>query len=622
MRKLTLVLALLTSFGALGVGASPGLALEMPSNVGLVDTTTGIWHLRAESGFSTSFYFGNPGDAPFAGDWNCSGIDTPGLYRVTDGFVYLRNSNTQGIADIEFFFGNPGDVPLAGDFNGDGCDTVSLYRPSTQEFFIINELGSKNTGLGAADFSFVFGDTGDTPITADFDGDGSDEVALHRPRTGQIYYRDTLTTGNADNSFVIGNPGDHIIGGDWDGDSIDTPGIFRSSSATFFLRNKNTAGAADLEFSFGIPSSHPISGHWGLAESSSDLTWSTNEIAAGVSAADMTIGIDGNPIIISGIRTLATFPYSDLTITHCADPECSASTTTQTGTLTTDDLSVVIGIDGLPLFTYFEPNQTRLYLARCSTIDCGTFDQTLISERTPKLHDLALRADGSPVIAYFDVNRNVHHVVSCTDRACAAFVDEWMEGGSGFNEHVVAVGEANDVFVGFYKPASNTSLAPALTHCPDSCFDRPSTLFPEVPGIFEGGAIDLAIGDDGIPTMIVNQGFSKEDSPLALNAYVIACQDVQCAEHTQSKITEDGNGSSVEIELMSNGDPIIMFGGANGLTLIACLNSECTLWDQITVSGTRTTTIPKAFHTSVFGNPVALHLDQQVLAVSTAHLGG
>ena len=46
------------------------------------------------------FYFGNPGDYPFMGDWDCDDVDTPGLYRQSDGYVYLRNSNTQGIADV------------------------------------------------------------------------------------------------------------------------------------------------------------------------------------------------------------------------------------------------------------------------------------------------------------------------------------------------------------------------------------------------------------------------------------------------------------------------------------------------------------------------------------------
>ena len=88
-------------------------------SVGLLDPATGIWYLRDDSGQVTGFFYGNPGDVPFVGDWNCDGIDTPGLYRQTDGFVYLRNSNTQGPADIRFFFGNPGDFPLAGDFDND-----------------------------------------------------------------------------------------------------------------------------------------------------------------------------------------------------------------------------------------------------------------------------------------------------------------------------------------------------------------------------------------------------------------------------------------------------------------------------------------------------------------------
>ena len=62
------------------------------------------WETISAPRVTSSFYFGNPGDVAFAGDWNCDGVDTPGLYRQSDGFVYLRNSNTQGVADIQFFF--------------------------------------------------------------------------------------------------------------------------------------------------------------------------------------------------------------------------------------------------------------------------------------------------------------------------------------------------------------------------------------------------------------------------------------------------------------------------------------------------------------------------------------
>ncbi|HHC07443.1 MAG TPA: hypothetical protein ENK55_01820, partial [Actinobacteria bacterium] len=81
------------------LAAGPGLAAEpQADSVGLVDPETGIWYLRDETGRTTAFYFGNPGDYPFMGDWDCDGVDTPGLYRRSDGYVYLRNSNTQGVA--------------------------------------------------------------------------------------------------------------------------------------------------------------------------------------------------------------------------------------------------------------------------------------------------------------------------------------------------------------------------------------------------------------------------------------------------------------------------------------------------------------------------------------------
>ena len=142
--------------------------------VGLVDPAMGEWHLYDDAGKElTSFFFGNPGDFPIVGDWDCDGEESPGMYRQSDGFVYLRNSNSQGVADIKFFFGDPGDVPLAGDFNGDGCDTVSIYRPAQSKVFIINELGENNGGLGEAEFSYFFGNPGDKPFVGDFNGNGA-----------------------------------------------------------------------------------------------------------------------------------------------------------------------------------------------------------------------------------------------------------------------------------------------------------------------------------------------------------------------------------------------------------------------------------------------------------------
>ena len=275
MRRLFVILAALAvMFGAFipagaaqdGVsdgGVSPAGTALTGETVGMNDPATGEWFIDEEG---SSFYFGDPGDWALLGDWDGDGIDTPGTYRQADGRIYLRNSNTQGVADYWFNFGNPDDIPLAGDFNGDGFDTISVYRPSTGEVFIINELGADGGGLGAADYRFLFGNPGDVPFTGDFDGDGIDSVGLHRTSTGEVYFRNALSTGVADSFLVYGNPGDQMFAGDWDANGTDTLGVFRSSSATVYLRNSNTAGVADAEMSMGSAGQRAVAGTMDLPD--------------------------------------------------------------------------------------------------------------------------------------------------------------------------------------------------------------------------------------------------------------------------------------------------------------------------------------------------------------------
>ncbi len=216
---------------------------------------SGLWRfgLKLEWGPpETSFFYGNAGDIPFLGDWDGDGVATPGLYRPRDGFAYLRHTNTQGIADLTFFFGNSGDVPLVGDWDGDGKDTLSLYRPSEARFYIINRLGEQGGGLGAADYSFLFGSPGDQPFAGDLDGNGIDEVALHRVSTGRVYYRLSLTEGIADADFIYGTAGDAVFAGDWDGNGTDTVGLYRPRDGNWYLRLTNTQGIADHAIPFGL----------------------------------------------------------------------------------------------------------------------------------------------------------------------------------------------------------------------------------------------------------------------------------------------------------------------------------------------------------------------------------
>jgi hypothetical protein len=235
--------------------------------VGVVNTSTGEWHLLDVAGNTTHFFYGTPGDLPFVGDWDCDGDETPGLYRQSDGFVYLRNSNSQGVANISFFLGDRGDIPLAGDFDGDGCDTVSIYRPSESRIYVINDLGVNGEGLAPADLSYIFGDPGDNPFVGDFDNDLIDEVGLHRESTGLVYFRNTHSQGNADSQFIFGDPGDKIVAADWarrGAPGPETVGLLRPSTGNIFLRYTNTQGNANETLTYRMATALPVAGDFGV----------------------------------------------------------------------------------------------------------------------------------------------------------------------------------------------------------------------------------------------------------------------------------------------------------------------------------------------------------------------
>jgi hypothetical protein len=255
-RRLVTLVALV--LGLMALGATAALAAD---DVGVVDSDTGIWYLRdASTGQTTSFYYGNPGDVPFVGDWNCDGVDTPGLYRQRDGYVYLRNANSQGAADVMFYFGDPGDVPVSGDFNGDGCDTVSIYRPSLARFYIINALGENGKGLGSAEFAFTFGNIGDSPLAGDWDADGIDGVGAVRAGSDVAYLANKLAAGAP--AATVEVSGDDIpVVGKWA--ATDALTAYQQSSGTF-----KELGGGPVQY--GNAHTAPIAGTFGALPGGSD----------------------------------------------------------------------------------------------------------------------------------------------------------------------------------------------------------------------------------------------------------------------------------------------------------------------------------------------------------------
>jgi hypothetical protein len=167
------------------------------------------------------------------------------------GSLYLLDDAFTGRASTVFGFGDPEDTVYAGDWDGNGTDTLAVRRG--------NAFHLRNTNsTGPADLAFTYGDPADAVLVGDWDGDGTDTLAVRRGN--QFFVKNDVTSGVADTVFSYGDPGDTVLVGDWDGDGDDTLAVRRGS--TFYVKNDVRTGVADRVLTYGEPSDTVLVGRW------------------------------------------------------------------------------------------------------------------------------------------------------------------------------------------------------------------------------------------------------------------------------------------------------------------------------------------------------------------------
>ena len=219
--------------------------LSPRAQVALHDPRRGVWTLRLGEGAGYDFYYGVPGDLAMMCDWDGDGVDTVGLYRPYSGFVYLRNSNTIGFADVDFYFGIPTDQPVCGDWDGDGVDSVGIFRGGEGRFYLRNS----NT-FGFSDVTFDLGGSASIPLAGDWDGDGVDTVAVLDPETG------LLTTADGESWSVPATSAQPVVG-DWNGDGSETPALYLNGVLNIL------GGESQQLIRFGSSAHTALAGWWG-----------------------------------------------------------------------------------------------------------------------------------------------------------------------------------------------------------------------------------------------------------------------------------------------------------------------------------------------------------------------
>gem|GEM_PF-323473 len=155
----------------------------------------------------------------------------------------LYDFNNDGHSDIMWFnkgswklnkgatvqYGQEGDIPVPADYNGDGQADIAVFRPSAGKFFI----QGKDT--------ITLGQQGDIPAPGDYDGDGFAEVAVFRPSTATMYIN-----GLPEDQF--GNKNAIPVPGDYDGDGKTDVAVYlpRKVIQVAMLGNGNFTELTDV----------------------------------------------------------------------------------------------------------------------------------------------------------------------------------------------------------------------------------------------------------------------------------------------------------------------------------------------------------------------------------------
>jgi hypothetical protein len=164
----------------------------------------------------------------------------PRVFRPGNQYWYLLENYSNIVTS---HWGESGDIPVSGDFDGDGKVDLAIWRPTDGMWWA---LSTPTTSISMKQWGLW----GDTPVAADYDGDGKTDFAVYRPNNG-TWYVIPSTNPAVTITQQWGLSGDIPQPGDYDGDGKTDFAIWRPADGMWWI----------------IPSSNPgvpFSRQWGL----------------------------------------------------------------------------------------------------------------------------------------------------------------------------------------------------------------------------------------------------------------------------------------------------------------------------------------------------------------------
>ncbi|MFH1969575.1 MAG: LamG-like jellyroll fold domain-containing protein [Verrucomicrobiota bacterium] len=219
------------------------------SDVGIYDSSAGVWSFITMAGQSVALPFGFNGAQPMVGDYTGDNRSEFAFYDQGLWTIYTLSGQSATLK-----LGDASMLPAPADYTGDRCVDLAVFDTDSGIWYIYDVWSG-------ALFSVPFGASGMIPVPGDYNGDGAADLVVYEPATGNWmlgcfhkYYRTWTTYGG-----TLGGPTWMPVPGDYDGDGRNDACLFESNTGRWMLY---TLAGQFLQGTFGWKGCVPVPGDY------------------------------------------------------------------------------------------------------------------------------------------------------------------------------------------------------------------------------------------------------------------------------------------------------------------------------------------------------------------------